>query len=229
MSLPKRAKTGGRTAQVSPGGIVAAGVRVGLAGLTVQAVAAELGVTSTAVYRRVPSRQALERLVGEAVLADLVITDDPTRSTTEHLVSFAGELRAFTLAHPGAAAYFQRVFPRGASGVRLLEAEVAALGNRGYAPEAAVVLSSAVARTALGHAAAQEAREAAAAANPDAAGAEVEAALAAVASSPVLAAAHARIPITSEERQFHLLMTATVAGLVAALPPGRPLDEVLPG
>ncbi|MFG1947192.1 TetR/AcrR family transcriptional regulator C-terminal domain-containing protein [Nonomuraea sp. NPDC048826] len=215
-------KTGGRTATFALGDIVAAGVRIGLAELTVQKVADALGVTTAAVYRHVPSRSALENLVGEAILAELTLADDPAHSTAEHLVSFGAQLRRFVLAHPGSADYFQRLFPRGASGVRLLETQVAALGRRGYDPAAATVLSSAIATISLGLVVAEESRTAHGRDEPGGAGE----ALAAMTGSPVLREALAGIPDHTADDYFVLLLTAAADGLAAHLPPGRPVGSL---
>ncbi|SHG81696.1 TetR/AcrR family transcriptional regulator [Streptoalloteichus hindustanus] len=224
---PRRAKTGGRTAQVSLDLIVDAGRRIGLPELSVQSVAAALGVSGAAVYRHVPSRLALERLVGEAILDELTLTDDPAEPVAAHLVRFATELRHFTLAHPGTAGYLQRMFPRGTSGTRLLTAEVAALGRRGYDPAAAVVLTSAVATIALGLADAEEARAALAASDPHAVEVEARAVSAAIDAVPLLRTAQAALPAVTSEEYFRVLLSAVVDGLVGRLPAGRPLDEVL--
>ncbi|MBW4718337.1 TetR/AcrR family transcriptional regulator [Saccharothrix obliqua] len=199
---PNRVKTGGRTALVSPGSIVEAGRRIGLADLSVQAVAHELGVSTTAVYRRVPSRDALETLVGESILADLEPVDVPGEPVAEHLLRFAGRLREFALAHRGVAAYLLRAFPRGPSGGRLLAAEVAALGRRGYPPDAAAVLAGAVAAIALGLVAGEEVR--------------VSGEMAGVP------------PGMGAERYFRLLVTSAVDGLLTRLPPGRSVDGLTP-
>ena len=198
--------------------VVRAGVRIGLADLTVQGVADALGVTAAAVYRHVPSRSALERLVGEAILDQLTLVDDPADDTVAHLVGFGRQLRAFTLRHPGSAEYFLRLFPRGPSGVRLLEHQIAALGRRGYDPAAATVFSSAIATIALGATVAEQQRQAATADR-----AATEEAMAAVAASPILRLASAGIPAHTPEDYVVLMLTAAATGLVAQFPPGRPL------
>ncbi|MFB9430567.1 TetR/AcrR family transcriptional regulator [Streptoalloteichus tenebrarius] len=223
----KRAKTGGRVAQVTPDRIIDAGRRIGLPELSIQGVAAALGVSSAAIYRHVPSRLALERLVGEAILADLALVDDPAEPVAAHLVGLAVRLRAFALAHPGTAGYLQRMFPRGTSGTRLLAAEVAALGRRGYDPSASVVLASAVATISLGLIAAEEARETLAVTDPDAVEAETRETLSVIAADPVLSAAHAGLPDVTPDEFFRVLVTTFVDGLLARLPPGRPAVDVL--
>ncbi|MBA2890934.1 TetR/AcrR family transcriptional regulator [Nonomuraea soli] len=220
-------KTGGRTASFTLDDVVAAGVRIGLADLSLQRVADALGVTPTALYRHVPSRAALEGLVGEAILAGLTLVDDPGDSTEDHLVSFAAQMRAFTLAHPGTAAYLQRLFPRGRSGIRLLETQITTLGRRGYDPAAATALSSAIATVTLGITAADEARAAHASVDPAGAEEATRDALSAMAGSPLVQAATAGIPAHTAEDYFLLLVRSTARGLVAQLPPGRPVSALI--
>ncbi|MFD1935699.1 MULTISPECIES: TetR/AcrR family transcriptional regulator [Nonomuraea] len=210
-------KTGGRTAAFTLRDVVRAGTRIGLAELTVQGVADALGVTTAAVYRRVPSRSALESLVGEAILEDLILVDDPAEPTVAHLVGFAAQLRRFTLGRPGTAQYLQRLFPRGPSGIRLLEHQITALGRRGYDPAAATVLSSAIATITLGVTVAEQER----AAHLDSE--TTDEALAAMAGSALVRQAQAGIPAHTPEDFFVLMLTAAAEGLVARLPPGRPI------
>lgn len=221
-------KTGGRTASFTTGDVVAAGVRIGLADLTIQRVADALGVTSAAIYRHVPNRLALERLVGEAILDRLTIADDPAQSTRDYLLGFAVQLRRFTVAHPGTAGYLQRLFPRGPVGARLLEEQIAALGRRGYDPAAATALGSATAFLALGFVLTEEARAAQAAADPADDEAEIREARAVLERSPILRATLPELPTVTLDEYFLVLLTAAVDGLVLHLPAGRPVAELLP-
>jgi AcrR family transcriptional regulator len=210
-------RTGGRTASFTLRDVIEAGTRIGLVELSVQSVADALGVTTAAIYRHVPSRSALERLVGEAVLERLTLVDDPAEPAVDHLVGFAAQLRRFTLDHPGTAQYMQRLFPRGPSGIRLLEHQITALGRRGYDPPAAVVLSSSIATMAIGATVAEQER----ATLHDTPA--VEEAQAAMADSALLRLAHTGIPAHTPEDYFVLMLTAFAEGLVARLPPGRPV------
>ncbi|MGH8881833.1 MAG: TetR/AcrR family transcriptional regulator, partial [Stackebrandtia sp.] len=177
-------------------------------------------------YRLVPGRVALERLIGEALLGRLRLADDPSMSTVEHLVDFAMRLRHFTLANPGTAAYAQHSFPRGPSGVTAMATEVTALTSRGYSPGAAIGLCGAVASLALGLLAAEDARLSRAA-NLDEAAQEAANASAAVLDDPVLRTAHFDTPALDAEEFFHLVISASVRGLIESLPPGRPLDGLV--
>ncbi|WP_043621611.1 TetR/AcrR family transcriptional regulator [Nonomuraea candida] len=213
-------RTGGRTATFTLRDVIAAGVRIGLAELSMQRVADALGVTTAAIYRHVPSRSDLERLVGEAILEELHLVDDPSEPAVAHLVSFAGQLRRFTLERPGTAEYLLRLFPRGPSGVRLLEHQVMALGRRGYDPAAATALSSAIATLAIGATVADQARAALHGSRA------AEQAVAAMAGSELLRQAMAGIPPHTPEDFFVFMLTAAAEGLVAQLPPGRPLFDL---
>lgn len=215
-------KIGGRPRRIETEDIVRAGRDIGLAGLSLNAVAARLGVTAAALYRHVGSRWGLERLVGERVLADLRIEDDPERDTARHLLFFALRLREHVLAHPGLAAYLQTLFPRGESGRRILAAEVVALGRRGYDEHAAVVLTSALASCVIGSAAAEERRRE----HVDGLDGERDDVVAHVLADDVLGPAHRDLPAFDEERIARLTFTAVIGGLLAVGPPGRPIDDI---
>lgn len=216
---------GGRRPLIHVDDIVRAGRGLGMARLSMNAVASELGVSATALYRHVQGRWELERLVGESLLAELVLHDDPAHDTPRHLLSFGGQLRAFVLAHPGLGSYLQVLFPRGDAGARLLADEVAALERRGYATDAAIVLSGAVASLSIATAVAEE-REAEAAAStgyPD----ERAAVIAQLAGDSRFGAAHTTLPQVTPEDFSRLVLTAAIRGLLAVAPPGRPVPDVV--
>ncbi|MBP2326756.1 AcrR family transcriptional regulator [Kibdelosporangium banguiense] len=70
--------------------------RDGLAGLTMRAVAKELGVSTMGLYRYVNDREELEHLVVERVLAAV----DTTRPETDPIVTMVQRMRAAIRAHP---------------------------------------------------------------------------------------------------------------------------------
>jgi AcrR family transcriptional regulator len=205
--------------------IVRVGRILGMRRLSVKGVANELDVSAAALYRHLEGRWELERLVGESLLAELELPDDPGEDTERHLLSFALRLREYALAHPGLASYLQVLFPRGEDGMRLLAAEVDALGRRGYAADAAVVLSGAVASLAISLAASEEsdteARQGEEFARERRSSAER------VLSDERLGPAHADLPQVSTPDFVRLLLTASIRGLVSAAPPGRPVHEIV--
>ena len=170
----------------------------------------------------------LERLVGESLLAELDLRDDPSADTERHLLSFALQLQDFTAEHPGLASYLQVLFPRGDAGRRLLAAEVEALSRRGYSTDAAMVVSSAVATLAISLAAREENN--ANATGGDQAGGfaeERDAVADGLSDDPRLGAAWAGLPQASSSEFVRLLLAASIRGLVALIPPGRPFAEVV--
>lgn len=221
-------RQGGRPALIAVDDVVRVGRELGMQRLSVNAVALGLGVSATALYRHVEGRWELERLVGESLLAELELRDDPTADTEQHLLSFGLQLRDFTAGHPGLASYLQVLFPRGDAGARLLATEVRALSRRGYPADAAMMLSSAVATLAISLAAREESN-ANATGGDQAPGFAVERDAAAdrLAGDAQLGAAHAGLPQLSSSEFVRLLLAASIRGLVAAIPPGRPIGEVV--
>ncbi|HEY3563214.1 MAG TPA: TetR/AcrR family transcriptional regulator [Kribbella sp.] len=221
---PPRRKTGGRQAQITVADIEREGLRLGLPSLTVNGVATALGVSPAALYRHVDGKLGLEALVGEAVLRDLRIVDDPDDDVEAHLLSFAHQLHAFALGHPGLAAYMQGLFPRGESGVRLQREAIEALGRRGYSPAGAVLMSGAVASLAINLTAAEERHR------PYLDGShprELEKVYALLAADDLLRAAQEQLPQITSDQYFRMVMTGCIRGLVTAAPPARPVADVL--
>ncbi|WP_051576140.1 TetR/AcrR family transcriptional regulator [Streptomyces sp. Tu 6176] len=221
----------GRPPRISTADVERAGREIGLAGLTLQGVASRLGVAAAALYRYVDGKAGLDRLVGESLLAELRVPDPP-EDAAAHLLRFAVTLREFVLDRPGMARYLQELFPRGASGARLLAAEITALTGRGYPPDVAAVVCSSVAGFAIAQAAAQERQTAYLTGDAGGAGGargerQLAESRALLFSEEVLARAHAGLPEVSPTDYFRLVVTAYIRGLVAAAPPGRPLREVM--
>lgn len=222
------ARPGGRPPLIAVDDVVRVGRELGMRRLSINAVAAQLGVSATALYRHVESRWALERLVGESLLAELELTDDADEDVERHLLSFGLQLWHFTVEHPGLASYLQVLFPRGDSGVRLLVAEVEALGRRGYAADAALVLSSAVATLAISLASREESN-ASTTEGDHATGFALErdAITNRLAGDVRLGEAHIALPQLSSSEFVRLLLAASIRGLVGEIPPGRPIMEVV--
>jgi AcrR family transcriptional regulator len=216
-------QVGGRPRQIDEAAIVHAGRELGMAELSMNAVASRLGVTSTALYRHVEGRWGLERLVGESLLEELRLPDDPALDLVPHLVAFGTGLRAFTLEHPGLAAYLQTLFPRGEGGRRVLAEEIEALTRRGYAPDAALVVCSGIAAIAIGYAAAADVQRS----RGEELGAQEQAAWAGVHDDARLDPAHEGLPEVDPAQYARLMLTVVAQGLVTAAPPGRPVAEVI--
>lgn len=209
-------RVGGRPPLIAVDDIVRAGRELGMRQLSVNAVAARLGVSATALYRHVEGRWELERLVGESLLAELELRDDPSAGTEPHLLTFGLQLCEFAAKHPGLASYLQVLFPRGDAGTRLLADEVEALSRRGYSAETAVVLSSAVATLAISLAACED-NKAEATGDDELIGfaAERDAATDRLAADAQLGPTHSALPGLSGSEFVRLLLAASIRGLVS--------------
>lgn len=215
-------RIGGRPRQIEIDDIVAAGRDIGLRELSLGSVASRLGVSSAALYRHVENRWGLEQLVGESLLSDLELPDDPAADVPTQLLTFGIALFDFVVEHPGLASYVQTLFPRGEAGRRLLSEGTAAIERRGYSTDAAIVLCSAVATQAIGHAAAEDAQRA------RAEGWEARRAEAVEGMRDIgrLHEAHHGLPQLSMPRYTRLMLAATVRAIVDILPPDRDVGEV---
>ncbi|WP_110797769.1 TetR/AcrR family transcriptional regulator [Mycolicibacterium setense] len=220
------ARVGGRPPLIAVTDIVAAGRELGMRNLSINAVAARLGVSATALYRHISGRWELERLVGESLLAELEFVDDPARSVEDHLLAFGVSLHRYALTYPGLAAYMQVLFPRGEAGARLLADEIAALGRRGYTAEAAALLSSSVAVLAIGLAAQHELK-AEASGGDDGFVLERDAAAERLAGDAALGPVHTAGMQLRSPQYLEFLMTALIRGLLTSVAPGRPITDIV--
>lgn len=216
-------RVGGRPRRIDVDDIVRAGREIGMRDLSMNAVAARLGVSATALYRHVDDRWALERLVGESILTELDLIDDPSDTAVSHLVSLGLQMRAFMLQHPGLTAYVQTLFPRGEAGRRLIMQEVEALGERGYSVDAAILLASAVTSTAIGYAAGEDVQRG----RVDGLAGQQRAVEEAIVGDEILGAAHRSFPELDMDDYVRLWLGASVRAFVDAAPPGRPVAEIL--
>lgn len=139
----------GRPAAITRDDVVAAGLAIGMADLTIAAVAERLGVTRTSVHRHVGSRFDLETLVGDHLVVTAPMPEDRGQPLEEYLLDFARLLVHHILAHPGLAAYYNRGFPRTTASARVVEDFDATLVARGLSPCQAVRLAVSVANLAI--------------------------------------------------------------------------------
>jgi len=89
----------GRPPTITRDDVIAAATRLGPAGLTVQAVAAELGVTRAAIYHYVADADELRRMAAVANLAPFGLADDHSRSWQDALRHFAHTGHDWRMAH----------------------------------------------------------------------------------------------------------------------------------
>lgn len=134
-SPPKR----GRPAQLSRDRIVAAALESNLDTLTVRELAGRLGVSHGALYRWVPSHQAIADLVSEAIVERVLPGEPPrARKWRDWLRRLAWSMHDEFLAVPGYASRIARPHQHSpASFARLREQVIAAFTLAGAPPEMA--------------------------------------------------------------------------------------------
>lgn len=123
---------------ISADAILEAGLAIGLADLSVSAVAERLGVTRTAIYRHGPGRAALETLVGEHLLGQVEPPPDRQQPLDAYLREFGWWLRDISRSTPGLADYMVHLFPHSPASGRLMEHAVTVTVGHGWSPAAAL-------------------------------------------------------------------------------------------
>lgn len=111
MTRPAQPAGRGRPPTITRERIVDAGIRMGLPHLTFTGVAAALEVSHMALYKHVPSLQALKRLVAEEIFSRWQIppaSDTGRDALKAHLIVFSTSIREFIKAHPGLTPYVIR-------------------------------------------------------------------------------------------------------------------------
>ena len=132
-----------RPRSVSPDRLAAAALAVidrdGLSGLTMRTVAAQLGLTTMAVYRYVADRDELEALVVEAVLRPLDTSPPPAEAWREQLRDLVQRVREAVGAHPGVVPLLITHRHRSHGVLRWSEAVTAVLREAGFEGRSRVV------------------------------------------------------------------------------------------
>jgi AcrR family transcriptional regulator len=139
---PTRRAAGPR-ANLSEDDVVAAALRLtrraGLAGLSMRALAEELGVTTMAAYYHVPSKEALLDLVANAVLEGVQAPEEGAWS--ERLIEQNRRMRQALLEHPGLSTYLQER-PLTAAGRQLSDHTLDMLEQAGFSRDEARLASA---------------------------------------------------------------------------------------
>ena len=105
----------------------------GVQALTMRNLAARLGVVPGALYHHVGSKQQLQDLLLDGVLAEVDFHTDPSQAWTQQLKNLAHRLRQVLEAHPGVAAILKTRDPLGPHSLALAEALLAPLQAAGFA------------------------------------------------------------------------------------------------
>ncbi len=111
MKSSPRPPARGRPPTITRERIADAGIEIGLPNITFVGVAAALGVSHMALYKHVPSLEALKHLVGEEIFNRWQIPqacDDRRVSLKEYLIAFSASAQQLVKAHPGLTPYVIR-------------------------------------------------------------------------------------------------------------------------
>jgi AcrR family transcriptional regulator len=104
----------------------------GVEALTMRTLAARLGVVPGALYRHVRSKEQLQDLVVDGVLAEVDCHVDPALPWTEQIKTLAHRLRKVLEAHPGVAGLLKTRDPLGPHSLAVAEAVLLPLRNAGF-------------------------------------------------------------------------------------------------
>ncbi|MBT2448333.1 TetR/AcrR family transcriptional regulator [Streptomyces sp. ISL-43] len=118
--------------------------RDGLPGLSMRAVATELGISPMALYRYVRDREELEALVVELVLSGVDTTPPPPGPWRERITALATRLRDAMCDHPAVLPLTLTHRHRSQSGLRWSETVLGVLTEAGIEAEDRVVALRAV-------------------------------------------------------------------------------------
>ncbi|WP_017595855.1 TetR/AcrR family transcriptional regulator [Nocardiopsis potens] len=128
----------GRPATVTRTALADAVLRLGFPGLTVSAVARELGVSHASLYRHVTGREQLIALALDRIVA-AAPWPEPDGGWRAYLAGTAGTLWDLLDAHPGLAAEMAVAAPLSPAAVERMNTFGTALLGHGFAPADAVL------------------------------------------------------------------------------------------
>jgi AcrR family transcriptional regulator len=133
--VPRRTLTRGQVVSEALALVSAAGAQ----SLTMRGLAGRLGVVPGALYRHVRSKDQLQDLILDAVLAEIDIHTDPSLDWAGQVTALAGRLRAVLEGHPGIAALLQSRDLISPHSLALAEAFLALLHQDGLPARQAVL------------------------------------------------------------------------------------------
>ncbi len=111
MKSPERSPARGRPRTITRERIADVGIAIGLPNITFVGVAAALGVSHVALYKRVPSLDELKHLIAEEIFSRWQIPKAHGKGRSElkeYLTAFAASVQGFVKAHPGVTPYVIR-------------------------------------------------------------------------------------------------------------------------
>lgn len=128
--------------------IARAGIEIGFAELSVNAVAHHLKVSGAAIYRHVDGREDLETLVADRLLTPISCRE-PGGSMREYLIRFAQKIFSVCADNPGLADFLHTGFPRGQNARRIQAEAIGALEHWGIPRATGDLLAGTIAMIAL--------------------------------------------------------------------------------
>ncbi|MGC0362846.1 AcrR family transcriptional regulator [Rhodococcus sp. 27YEA15] len=140
----------GRPRTITREALVAAGIKATLPAVTIAGISAELGVSSVALYKHVPSQRDLRLLVAEGILEQWQPPAPSTVDLVDYLTDIAISLRELVISHPGIADYLARLESGSRVSLMKFEATQRRLVELGLEPWQSSWMASTVAQYALG-------------------------------------------------------------------------------
>jgi AcrR family transcriptional regulator len=110
---------------------------VGIDGVSMRALAKELGVPPMTIYHYVPSKDALRDLLVDHILRAISIPGPAEGTWEERLRTLERNVRLVLVAHPGLSGQLHD--GASAEAIRLAEGVLSILADGGFSPEAAVL------------------------------------------------------------------------------------------
>ena len=124
--------------------------RDGVSGLSMRAVASELGTSAMALYRYVDDREQLEHWIVDHVLAAVDLSLPTPASWQQQIVALLERSRRAVTAHPGVVPLLLVHRHASTASLRLIEAMLAVLAEAGFSGERRVVAQRSLIKYLLG-------------------------------------------------------------------------------
>lgn len=135
MASLKEKTSRGRPAQLSTEAIVTCALSLGVEQLSMHKIAKTLGVSATALYRHVASKEELIFLCADQITG--TVTTPDTQDWQTYLYALARAYRTAALQAPGSVEFLRHVGLQTPHGLRLMDHALGVMRNAGFGPEGA--------------------------------------------------------------------------------------------
>lgn len=133
MASPKDKPSRGRPAQLSIEAIVTCALSLGVGQLSMHKIAKTLGVSATALYRHVASKEELIFLCADRITS--TVTPPDTEDWQTYLYALARAYRTAALQTPGSVEFLRYVGLQTPHGLHLMDTAIGVMRNAGFEPE----------------------------------------------------------------------------------------------